>query len=414
MRKVLGALGILALILGGLFWLGLEGREEVRGLDASTIGTDGLATALETGGIKVMLAASGTSVKETDIDLRLLPLYDMDLGDDRAETVGDTTLRTLTYGQYAQKLYYTRTLVILPKWRWAAAEKGIAAPETAIPLEDYRRLFTSINLGGLVMQRDKPAFADDFGATVFALQSFAAASLPQGCSSMLGASQRVVLMDCSNEWAETYYLSDPDLLNNHGLTVGDNPAQAVALVRRLQSAPKKPVYLDRLSADFVSRDKGDERQDYERTGDDLLRFFKPPLGEIWAMLAILLALFLWRGGRRFGPVLRADEATPERSRAEAIATRARLIRLTGQDGAMVADYVKTDLTRMAEAAFGPGRAEVGKLFPLLSRRNPGAAQEFQGLAQDLMRGQPETPARLRARLDTYHQLQRTLTHGDDT
>ena len=420
MAKVLGGIGIAVLVIVGFLWLLSGGRDDVRGLDASVLGSDGVELALAQAGIAVTVAGPGTATKVGDIDLRIIPLYDMDLDDDRPVTVGDTTLRTITRWQLQGKLYYGKPLVILPKWRWAAAEKAIAAPETMIPLETYPKLFPQMELGGLALQRGKPVFEtfpDGLGhqITLFAPQSFAAASLPDYCKPLRSLDpQRVLLISCAQEDAgPVHYLSDPDLLNNHGLTVGQNAEALAALVRLLQSSPGQPVYLDPLAADHTTYDGGDERVDYERSADDLWRFFKSPLGEIWAMLAILLALFLWRGSRRFGPVRDPRDETPERSRREAIATRARLIRMTGQDGAMVADYVKSDLTRMAEAAFGVGRGEVGRLFPLLARRNPARAAEFQGLAQELMCATPQPAAALRRQLDTYHQLQRILTHGDD-
>ncbi|MGO8264182.1 hypothetical protein ACC763_39270, partial [Rhizobium ruizarguesonis] len=42
-----------------------------------------------------------------------------------------------------------------------------------------------------------------------------------------------------------YLLSDPDLLNNHGLALADNASFAVSLVTLLRGAgEKRPVYLD--------------------------------------------------------------------------------------------------------------------------------------------------------------------------
>lgn len=417
MAKVLGPLAIVLLLVLGFAFLTWGGRDDMRGLDASVLGTDGVALVLDKAGIAVKVASPGSAVKASDIDLTILPLYDMDLEDDRPETLGDTTLRTMTYWQFHGKFYDNKGLVALPKWRWAAAQKAIAAPETEIPLADYPKLFTQLGLEGLKLTRAAPAFVrddDGFGhdIAVFQPQSFVPASLPAFCKTWGWQGPALILIRCAEEdYAEVYYLSDPDVMNNHGLTLGDNAAAFTQMVRLLLDMPDPLVYLDRLAPDYRTYES--EGVPYERTPDDLLRFFKPPLGAIWAMLSILLALFLWRGGTRFGPLRRAGDESPERSRREAVATRARLIRLTGQDAAMVADYVKTDLTRMAEAAFGAGRGEVARLFPLLARRNPTQAEAFHRLAQDLMRGLPLAPAALRRQLDTYHQLQRTLTHGDD-
>lgn len=415
MARLIGVLAVIALIGLGFLWLMAGGRDDMLGLDRSPIGTDGLVQVLTDAGVKLALAAPGTAMKAGDIGLRILPLYDMDLDDDRPETLGDTTLRTLARWQLRNKLYQAKTLVILPKWRWAVTEKGIAAPETAIPVEDFRLLLDQMGLGGTRLQRAGPVFAGFAGkggqVAEFLQQSFDPASLPQDCVPWWYNETGALLIACTDSAVgPVYYLADPDMMNNHGLTLADNAGVAVRLISDLQPTPGKLVYLDRLAANYVVSDGGDAGQDYTRTADDLWRFFKPPLGTIWAMLAILLALFLWRGGRRFGPVATEGPEGPERARAEVIASRARLIRLTGQDAAMVADYVKTDLLRMAEAAFGPGRGEVARLYPLLARRDATAAAQFQGLAADLMRAAPATPSALRRQLQTYHQLQRTLTH----
>ncbi|NBZ86615.1 hypothetical protein [Stagnihabitans tardus] len=418
MGKWVAGLAIALLIGLGFWWLGVSTRQELRGLDASVIGTDGLVKVLTDQGLKVEVAAPGTAIKVGDIGLRILPLYDMDLFDDRPETVGDVTQRNISAWAVRSKRLQATTLIVLPKWRWAAVQEGVAAPETAIPLEAYRPLFEQLAINGVKIGRNPASFAEarayGHAGAAFMEQSFDATDLPDRCSAYWRRGNWAQVISCRGEDDEVFYvLADPDLLNNHGLTLADNAGVGAGLLRGLLVAPSDLVYLDRFEADFTTYDGGDERVDYERTPDDLWRFFKPPLGEIWAMLAILLALFLWRGSRRFGPVRAPQDETPERSRREAIATRARLIRLTGQDGAMVADYVKSDLTRMAETAFGAGRGEVARLFPLLARRNPARAAEFQGLAQELMRATPQPAAALRRQLDTYHQLQRILTHGDD-
>lgn len=416
MVKVLGPLGILVLLAIGFFFLASGGRDEVRGLDASPIGTEGLELALDRLGIKAVTATPGSSIAADAFDLRIVPLYDMDLDDDRPETVGDTTLRTMEYWQFYQKTY-SRALIVLPKWRWAAVEKGIAAPETAIPLQDYIKLMSQLNLNGLRLLRAEPSFQPGTaglmrGETLFMAQRFRLATLPEDCRALISDTFGALVIGCGGEEDEILYLADPDVLNNHGLTLGDNAQTLGPLMAALRGDPTKPVYIDPLPNDYTVRDGG-QGQSYERTSDDLWRFFKPPLGEIWAMLSILLALFLWRGGRRFGPVRPEEDEGIERSRREAVQTRARLIRLTGQDAAMVADYVRSDLARMTEAAFGRGRGDVGRLWPLLARRDGASAAAFQGLAQDLMRATPQSPAVLRRQLDTYHQLQRTLTHGAD-
>lgn len=422
MSRVLGPLAILVLIGLGFFWLMSGGRDEVRGLDTSQIGLAGLAPALRAESLPVRLAGKDQPPMADEVDLRILPLYDLDLQDNRPETIGDTAQRTISFWDLQRKLYVGTPLLVLPKWRWAAVQKAIAAPQTMIPLADYATLFDQLGLAGAKLQREAPGFQtreDGLGhsATLFAAQGFVMDSLPANCTALrMAGPNAAALIRCDSAafGATVHVLADPDLLNNHGLTLGENAKAAAALVRLLRSRPQVPVYIDPLAADLVTYPTEEQgRVEYERGPSELWRYFASPLGEIWGMLAILLALFLWRGARRFGPVAVEADETIGRSRAAAVASRARLIRLTGMDGAMVADYIRSDLSRMAEAAFGRGKGEMGRLFPLLARRNEDVARAFRALAQDLMNGAPRPQAQLLRDLDTYHQLQRTLTHGDD-
>lgn len=401
MARWLGPLCILLLIGGGLVWL-FSGARGLPDLDRSVIGTEGLRLVP---GLDLRVAGEGPAVKASEVRLRLLPLYDLDLADDRAESLGDTSLRNIEDWQLWSKIEQAPTLVILPKWRAAAVERAEAAPETAIPLDAYSRLLGQLNIGFAKLERLPP----DFKAGVFMAQGFDTRFMPTGCSPALPFWGMALVLQCTQVSGTVYWvLSDPDLLNNHGLTLGENLRAVAPFLRRIAPKEAGVLYLDRRGEDFLESDN--LLQHYERGPSELWRFFDPPLGQIWAMLAILLALFLWRGGRRFGPVVTPEEDRPERARSAAIANRARLIRLTGADAAMVADYVRTDLGRMAETVFGPGKAEVARLMPLLSRRDPAAAAAFHSVSARLMQAEAQSPAALRAALDTYHSLRRTLTH----
>lgn len=406
MPRWLGPLCILLLIGGGLVWLfsGARGQPD---LDRSVIGTEGLRLVP---GLDLRVAGEGGAPKASEVRLRLLPLYDVDLRDDRDESLGHTSLRNLPDWALWSKIDQAPTLILLPKWRAAAVETATAAPETAIPLADYARLFGQLNIGAARLQRLTTGFAAEGEArTLFLAQTFDPRFMPPGCSPALPFRSQALVLHCTRvTGAEYWVLSDPDLLTNHGLTLGGNAAAVGTLLRSFAAGPGTVFYLDRRTEDFLQDDA--PPQSYERGPSELWRFFDPPLGQIWAMLAILLALFLWRGGRRFGPVVTPEEDRPERARSAAIANRARLIRLTGADAAMVADYVRTDLGRLAETVFGPGKGEVARLMPLLSRRDPEAAAAFHSLSARLMQAKAQSPAALRAALDTYHSLRRTLTH----
>ena len=113
---------------------------------------------------------------------------------------------------------------------------------------------------------------------------------------MIEARQGPLLVRCRKDGQDIFALSDPDVLNNHGLRLGDNAAFARTLVNDL--ADGAPVLLD--TYDFLVIDR--EREPYKkREWSDLLRFFEWPL------------TLLWVCGCRFagaGPVARRDALWP--------------------------------------------------------------------------------------------------------
>ena len=86
-----------------------------------------------------------------------------------------------------------------------------------------------------------------------------------------------------------YIASDPDIMNNHGLALGDNASFATALLKAFSADDDQPVYIDRSPDLLTSLDRDDERQDYERDMTEFKRFFEYPFTLFWAALLIILA-----------------------------------------------------------------------------------------------------------------------------
>lgn len=427
--------GLLVLAgLGGLLFLG-GGREDRR-LDASVIGIDGLATWLRAEGLAVERSNPRFRPSWSQLAFRVLPLYDTDLYADppEAKTPRDayyaTTLRNIEAWNLNGRLYDLPALVILPKWVAGTVTSAMAHDSALIPLEEAGRLPRQIGNWSLRLIRPEKGFVtEEVGQDRVALfhpQLFDPTALPGECSVVVGLERGILVASCAfddNGRYPLYLLSDPDLMNNHGLALADNAAVAAWLFRALapnaatgaEEAPR--IYIDTEAENMVDYYSYDEqRQDYDRSGDDFARFFAPPLTGLWAVLAILLGLALWRGARRFGPA-KADAAdTPEQSKLAAIATNARLLRIAGHDARMAADLVQANLSDLAQTTFGravgAGPQGVARLFAHLARRDPVRTAELQAVAARLTdTTHPPSPAELHRQLDAFRRLLETLTHG---
>ncbi|MEM9106838.1 MAG: hypothetical protein AAGC96_14385 [Pseudomonadota bacterium] len=404
MRNSVPLIIVLVLLVGGGFALMmLADAAGNRRLDNSLVGLNGLSTWLEQEDVTILRSNQRISPNPNAVGLRVLPLYDIDLAvqaeepANRRQLMRQNTQRDLDYYIYWQKLRQGPTLVLLPKWSTGFIETAVAHEQTLIPISRFGRLLTQLGLSGIVLMREGPEFATERlgdnrsgDAALFQAQTFAVDSLPDRCRSLLGFGPGVLVIECNLEDFNhpVWFVSDPDLLNNHGLSIADNAAITAEFVTGFvpETAPQS-VYMDTspaLLTDYEMIDQ--ERVDYERSGDDLARFFEYPLSILWAIMLFVLAVLFWRGAVRFGPVLRDDGRSADRSKTVAIATKARLLRLSNSDGQMVADFVRTHLVDLTSHMFGPDAGEAGQksFFAHLTRRDATLGKAFQDVCENLI------------------------------
>ncbi len=246
-----------------------------------------------------------------------------------------------------------------------------------------------------------------FRIALFRAQLLDRASLPPDCAELAGLPAGALVVQCAarGNTPSATYLSDPDLLNNHGLRLADNAAFAWALVAALRGTDTRPVL---LATEPVYIRTGEEKPEpHERTGEDLARFFAWPLSAMWAMGGAVLALALWRGARRFGPARGRQDRTEARWRRAALAAKARLLRVSGADGRMAVAHVPSHLADLAVQTLGPGAGNdpgIARWFALVARRNALLADEIRATAHRIT---PDTPpAELPRLIQTLHALTR--------
>lgn len=365
---------------------------------------------------------------QTAIGILIVPLYDTALDEDRASPSSKEELLQqqdeydLELGPVAEKAQKVQTLVILPKWRTGMRLTGRAHP--VLRAEPERLTET---LGKLIDENNpelifpEAPFTDiDFQSTngdtlqakVYAAQLFKAGN----CIPLIGTEEAMLLGDCPlGETAadgnnRILVLSDPDLLNNHGLRLGDNAKVAVDLLGA--KAGERNIVIDYSRASWLRDPTREPKR--ERTWADLLRFFEQPFLTLWIGSAALFLLFLWRAALRYGPI-RPDTTKMGASKSLAIRARARLMRLSGQDGALTTEYAAARIAATAESLFGVAHARhftsEDDFLKYVDRRHAAYAPRLRAVLSEIRKLPAHLPA-LEAihHIDELEQVLEQITH----
>jgi len=414
---------ICVIAIAGVGYL-LSQRQQT--LRSSPAGLDGLQIWLSSNGVSAQNFSGGWLMDQTAIGLMLIPLYDtrLDATRDAPETQQELLLQQDEYdldsSVIAQKAQKVPALVVLPKWRSGMRLTGLAHP---VLIADRKRLTDTVNKitgaedGGLVYAkvpftdfRYRSTEGENLRALIYAAQMFKG----PGCKPVLRTDEAMLLGDCPLEGGENgrrvLVLSDPDLLNNHGLRLGDNARIALDVLR--DKAGDRNVVIDYSRSSWL-RDPA-VQPERERSWEDLARFFGPPFVTLWIGAALALCLFLWRAALRYGPVL-PELAEPGAGKALAVRARARLMRLSGQDGALAREYAAARIAATAASLFGAAHAGhyAGEdaFLDFAERRHPDEAARLRTVLAEI-RGLPaHVPASEAIRLiDQLEQVLEQITH----
>lgn len=422
------------LIVGGLLLAGFllltlfaQGSSDRR-LNSSPIGVKMLGPWLQQSDIQARSSHPRLHPSTEDLSIRILPLYDLNMQDISAAPVtledrlNSGNQRDILQGAYWAKITDIQTIVLLPKWRGALAETAIAHDQALIPLDDFDELLPQIGLRGVRLQRSGAEFIttaqpDGSELALFHAQTFDPTTIPKTCSTEVHFGYGALVILCDRKKKEdypVYFVADPDLMNNHGLAVADNAAFVATFLQHLLKEDKRPVYIDRSPDLLTTTDWDTERQDYDRGFAEFARLFDYPFSMLWAILLITLAALYWRGAKRFGPLAIDNPQAREHSKRAAISAQARLLRLSGNDGRMVADFVRSKLQGLSHHSFGRdlGQDAEARFLTLLGRRDPALAEAFSAVTKSLIHNGPDMPAhQLHAQLASFHVLlQKVMEH----
>jgi hypothetical protein len=398
---------VAAVVLAGLFYLLSQRQQELR---RSPVGFDGLQVWLASEGGSAQNFTGGWLLDPASIGLLVLPVFDtipdrdLEPALDKMQLLFQQDESDLDWQPLYEKIDTLPALIILPKWRSGMRLTGIAHPallvegtrlndflqeltgDSSMRLTRIPRVFTSLSY--------RSNAGADLSAKIYAAQLFDGSA----CDPIIGRGAETLLASCPVAGSDrsVLILSDPDLLNNHGLRLGQNAEIARDVL--LAAAGEGSLVIDYSRDNWLG--STEEPIQRERTWSDLLRFFQPPFLALWLGGAITLALVLWRSFRRSGPVVRTK--VTEGGKLLAIRARARLMRLTGQDGALLADYAAARVAATAARLVGPGHArQIGEeqaFLRYLGRRRPELALRLQEVLDRLK----AVPARIPASAAIHH------------
>jgi hypothetical protein len=162
-----------------------------------------------------------------------------------------------------------------------------------------------------------------------------------------------------------YVLSDPDLMNNHGLADERTFVTAFRIIHVLARGDGPVIFDLRLSG------LGRER-------NALRLLFDPPFLGVTLCLAAAAGLAGWQAFARFGPARRPARAIAL-GKTALVESSAGLIRLAGREGPMAARYARLTIDTAARAVGAPrdlsGEALTGFLDRLGAHRGAGERLE---------------------------------------
>ncbi|SDR19437.1 hypothetical protein [Pseudovibrio sp. Tun.PSC04-5.I4] len=398
-------------------------------LRASPSGFDGLQAWLTSEGVSTQSFLGGWQVDQNSVGLLVMPLYDTVLDNDRshprtkAELLFQQDEYDLNLAVVQEKILRVPTLVILPKWRSGMRLARVAHPvllNERSAVEELLRNVTGQSAAKIVATG--AAFSEfsytagngqGLSAQLYAAQMFTSPD----CSPIIGSSEAMVLADCSVSRGKSkakgkrlLVLSDPDLLNNHGLRMADNSVIIRNFLR--EHTRERNVMID-YSRDMWLTDpkRGIHR---ERSWADLKRFFDPPFLTLWLGGFLTLILFVWRSWLRYGPVHDVS-VTGTNGKALALQARARLMRLCDQDGALIGDYAHARLVATAAALFGPAfsrhYAEPTAFLGYVARRHPERAAALESVLTAIQSLPPRiSPAEAICHVDKLEALLEQIIH----
>ena len=254
---------IMAVLVIGLLVLLIFLSSSERPRERSATGFNGLVAWMKHNGVETRSFTGGAPLVRGEIGLRIVPLYDTDLRnerevpDTREGAIAETSEADMPLNVLRRKINSLPTMVVLPKWRTGMRKLGVAHKDLLIPQQELNRLLDQLGLAGAQIRRDPEGYTETrvgLGQTEHLVGLMHAQSLRNSwCMPLMGPDDAPILVHCAtqNATSETsspiiggnttrrpnrgpddigfWILADPDVLNNHGLPLAQNGAVALRI-----------------------------------------------------------------------------------------------------------------------------------------------------------------------------------------
>ena len=387
-------------------------------LQRSNIGLEGLRLWLQSEGIRTKAYRGNYPLDHRATGLAIVPLYQqnadffesglVDRGPDDPSDDDPFVLEQQAWWDAVVAQSVTTTIMlVLPKWENTVRTTGQAHPENLVQLRGVRPLLRNFlqQQDILIMRSSGPfsefEYTDRHGevlvAQIYLAQSFRAPD----CDPVIGTSSAMVLGWCTHSVTGDLHLiaSDPDLLNNHGLKLGDNARIMEDVIRSAAWDWEVIINYSQQAWPIAADPEGFLDSEPEQSNWSKLQYLvAPPYSVLWLGILAATLLFVWRGGVRNGPVVRSDTSS-NAVKAEAIQATARLMRRTDQDGALVAEYAAARMSTVSASFVGHAdqnaSSDLGSNSVFLrhiERRNPASASRLRQVLVDIQTLSERIPA----------------------
>lgn len=395
--RAIGIFAVIAAVLGLLIWgVSQLGRDP---LGPSPLGFRGLVALLDEGGQATQAYHRRTTLSEGDVALRILPIYDVDLrgwhrGAEESENPRyNETQIDLDQSVVLEKMNALETLVVLPKWRTGVLELNVVDQQLLNVASNVDLVLDQLGLSGVRVERFDAKLWSEDDITIYRPQFLSLNTNQTACKPFLNTTRGVLIAQCTARTGEPrYILSDPDLLNNHGLSLGANANVAKDVISRIVRQKPGLVYLDTAEEYGLATDGElvDERPPEPRSMGELSRLLHYPFNVIWTSFGLAFLVAFWRGLIRFGSLSKPFTDQLEASKTASIKAKAGLLRLAGQDHVLVGQHVRNRLAELSRTVLGK-KVEPDTLFKHLATLSPDTGRQLRASVEALSQTSAATP-----------------------
>lgn len=307
----------------------------------------------------------------------------------------------------AQGLLAARNvLLILPKWQVTASE---ARPGWVGKAEPIFPPFAqaALDLAAPDAELTGPQTVERWATNELAAEPAASQPLRLVKSKRLrpvvGSADGMLVGERVTKGRRLWVLSDPDVIENHGLARPANAAFAVALIDALR-ATGGPIVFDETVHGFETHG-----------GSPLVLLFRPPLVYATLLGLATLGLLLWASLFRFGPPVPGTPALLP-GKQGLVRNTAALLDVAGHQAALLRRYVQASLQDAGRQIHAPAGLDDRALARWLQRAGSarGVAQDCAALADEaaaLAAARHADPADLAALARRAHLWKQEILNG---